>query len=85
MKQWHYDIERLKFPNDLTFHVHTMVVFLALLLKVGSRHGHWYDFVAVFRPMGFDEQSIDQDTQNGSDVRPNNWNPEPRVVFVTVK
>ena len=62
-----------------------MVAFHALISVVGSRYGHRYDSITVFRPMGFDEQNIDEDTQNGSDVRPNNWNPEPRVVFVTVK
>ena len=48
------------------------------------RNMYRYDFVGIIRPMSFDEQNVDDDAQNGSDVRSNNRDPEPVVVIEAI-
>ena len=53
-------------------------MFFTSLIRAGARK----DILSTSRPMSFDEQCIDSDTQNASNVRPDDWDPKPGIVLI---
>lgn len=62
----------------LTLHVD--LLHLAGVLVVGARHSDWYDLVAVFWPVSFNEHDVDEHSEDSANVRANNRDPKPVVI-----
>lgn len=64
----------------LTLHIHVLDLLTPVFVEICSWHAHGYQFISILWPVRFNECDVNKDSENSSDMRANNRNPEPVVV-----